>query len=116
MFWFHGCITAISTDNLYTLDVYICLSNLYKELQANLGVRILSLPYLKIYLTNIYKHYRAYYSDIVLSINSLNSEVTQLVKGIATIQSRKACYTVPAFNHMECCLPLDGVCIYSARV
>lgn len=49
MFWFHGCITAISTDNLYTLDVYIYLSNLYKELQANLGFRILSLPYLKIY-------------------------------------------------------------------
>lgn len=52
MFSFHGCINAISTDNLYILDVYIYLSNLDKDIQANLGLRVLSLPYLKIYLTN----------------------------------------------------------------
>lgn len=34
----------------YILDVYIYLNNLDKEIQTNLGLRILSLPYLKFIL------------------------------------------------------------------
>lgn len=71
MFWFHGCISAISIDNIYLIFVYIYLSNLNKKFKPTwASLRILFLFYLKIYLTD------AYIELIIcqiLSINSFNS-------------------------------------------
>lgn len=137
MFWFHGSISVVSTDNLHlTCFIYVIKT----KNSANLGLLRNSFPFL---FKNLFILNRAYYlPDIVLRINSFNSynnfmayyyphfaeeaflrhrEITNSLKVIQLVRDT-AGISIQASRFQSACLPLatwnvtalwKSICIYS---